>query len=92
VAGDPVGEWRPSKIDEWSERLWTRYQPHQLLGGAGAVLLVIVAACGIAFWLFNAGDVPKPAAIVMSVLAGIAGLLYVCAFLANLVKGREDWW
>jgi hypothetical protein len=58
----------------------------------GAVLLDVVLVCGIAFQLFNGGDVPDVAWAVMSIVAAIAAVMYICAAIVTHATGQSDWW
>jgi hypothetical protein len=50
VAGDPLGEWRPSKdesLDEWAERNRARQAPEPDPHVDRAVLVTQVVWCGV---------------------------------------------
>jgi formate/nitrite transporter FocA (FNT family) len=58
----------------------------------GAVLLGAVMVCGIAFQVFNGGEVPNAVWTVMSIVVGILFATVACIFIVMQVSELVEWW
>jgi hypothetical protein len=62
-----------------------------VLAVAGGVLVGAVMVCGIAFQVFNGGDVPEAAWIVMSIAVAIGFACVAILFITQYVEQVGDW-